>query len=88
MKPSSSIQLEIFTHLTLMQNPVQIGCPPNHHSCLLILRALHCHSIENFMEQKSHEKQQYLDNLQREVEKLPEKKERCLDLGSHMHLGP
>lgn len=87
MKQSSNIKLEISTHLTHIQNLVQIGCPLNHHSCLLILRALDCYSIENFMEQKSHEKQQSLDRLQGQVEKLPEQKERCLDLGSHMHLG-
>lgn len=39
------------------------------------------------MEQKSHEKQKSVDSLQGEAENLPEQKERCLNLGSHMHLG-
>lgn len=70
-----SFQLEIFTHFTHVQNPVQTGSPQNHHPCLLTLRDLHCHSTQNFMAQKSHEKQKSVDSLHGEVQELPEQKE-------------
>lgn len=56
-------QIEILTHFTRVQNPVQIGSPQNCQSCLLMLRALHHNSIQNFMAQKSHEKQKSVNSL-------------------------
>ena len=71
-----SFQLEIFHPLfTHDQNPVQTGSPQNRHSCLLTLRARHCHSIWSFMAQQSHEKQKSVDGFHGEVQELPEQKE-------------